>query len=372
MSTYNFSEKSELYVTNGNGNMGYILDVLQVCVMNNSGMSKKAQSRRRKSLGGRITSKIYNSVIVVCGGCYIGTKSEGYYSKYLTQINNLAKENNLKVLFLRGNGDDPSMFDGRTYDLENVAFIPDYSTVITQRHTCLCIGGGVSLERSWMKSKETMTNTKKYFENEAPVFKKDVLNRLVEEHKYNCVITNGSPSLAWPSMTIGEEWIEHDKTLEKDLAEERLVHDKVYVTLMEQKLKLDSWIYTKYNYRNSSTMNGIMFTSISKGDMEQVFSRVILESETADTMSITFDSSLFSRLSRTSVNIAEDQINGELGIQLNDPHLNDIMRDGIHYNEIEDADENDAQRNPFADLVARVGAPVIADAIGYGNNNPWR
>lgn len=288
MAIYNFSDQTELYAMNGNGKISFISDTLQSMFANSPYQSKKARDKRRKNLRVRLNKDIHNCVIIVCGGCYIGTKTEEYYKKYLSQINEIAELNSSKVLFLRGNGDNPSWFDGRTCGFENITFIEDYSVVLTQNNTCLCVGGGVSLERSWMKSRESMTKKQSYFPNEAPVFNKEAIDNIISEHTINSIVTNGSPSLIWPTNSIGNEWMEHDESLKKDISMERHVYDKIYMEFMDHNITLDSWVYTKYKSRYTSFCNDISFVSLGDGDISIVESNRVSK-DSVDKIETTID-----------------------------------------------------------------------------------
>ena len=80
-----------------------------------------------------------DSLIVVCGDCGFGFNKAQYYFDLLGKANELFATTNTHLLFVRGNHDDPSYFDGETINLSNIKAIPDYSIVITSKYNTLCV-----------------------------------------------------------------------------------------------------------------------------------------------------------------------------------------------------------------------------------------
>ena len=70
-----------------------------------------------------------NSVIVVAGDCGFGFNKPQYYHDLFHKYNELFAEVNTTVLFVRGNHDDPTYFDGSVINYSHIKAIPDYSVI---------------------------------------------------------------------------------------------------------------------------------------------------------------------------------------------------------------------------------------------------
>ena len=73
-----------------------------------------------------------NSVIFIAGDCGIGFESKKHYENVYNSIKKILTENNVTILFVRGNHDDPAYFDGKAinfkYMIEKLKKKPTYLT----------------------------------------------------------------------------------------------------------------------------------------------------------------------------------------------------------------------------------------------------
>ena len=101
-----------------------------------------------------------NTAIIVCGDIGFGFHKPEYYRLKLEAINKFCKQSDCRVFFIRGNHDDPEYFDGSNIDksayvtFDCVHAVSDYSCIQVWKdgkvvHTILCVGGGVSIDRTW-------------------------------------------------------------------------------------------------------------------------------------------------------------------------------------------------------------------------------
>lgn len=72
-------------------------------------------------------------------------------SRILKNICSFLKKSNNKLFVIRGNHDDPSYFDNRKID-DEITFLSDYSLLIKDNKRILCVGGGISIDRTLRKS----------------------------------------------------------------------------------------------------------------------------------------------------------------------------------------------------------------------------
>lgn len=235
---------------------------------------------RRRSLHGLgITKNSFaslkkydNSLIVVSGNCGIGVKDLGYYHDIFSKLEEHLAKNNCYVFFIRGNGDDPSIFNECKIDYEHVKTIPDYSVILLKNYNCLCIGGSVSIDKAWKLSQEKEFGKKMYWENESPTYQKDTLKEIIKEYEIGCVISSSSPSFAFPGTNFytPTKWFKKDKSLHKSFVQERKTLDKIYSTIIEKDSKPYVWVYGRFGYGNTAKINDIIFLSLGKYEISDV------------------------------------------------------------------------------------------------------
>lgn len=90
-----------------------------------------------------------DTLIIVAGDCGFGFNKPGYYDTIYQKVSSrLAKANNW-IVFIRGNHDNPAYFDGQQVNYERWKAVPDYSVIKACGHTILCVGGAISIDRTW-------------------------------------------------------------------------------------------------------------------------------------------------------------------------------------------------------------------------------
>lgn len=205
-----------------------------------------------------------DTVIIVDGCNGFGERDLKYYHDKLEMFNNVLADNNTHVLFVRGN-DDPKYFEDALIDLSNIKTIQDYSVVKLSKFNCLCIGGHVSLDRTWRMEQEKRIGRKMYWENENMQYNEDDIDKIIKEYNIACVVTNSSPSFAFPGMNEYKRsvWASNDKTVIKDMADERVIMDKIYNKLVENNKKPYIWAYSRFKNNNQSVINDILFQSLN-------------------------------------------------------------------------------------------------------------
>lgn len=213
-----------------------------------------------------------NSVIIVSGNCGIGTKGIKYYEQLFDKLNKALVADNCFVLFVRGNNDDPSIFNECKIDLSNIKTIPDYSVVILKSFNCLCIGGSVSLDKEWKLSQEETFGKKLFWKNEEPYFDEKTLDEILKKYEIGCVITSTSPSFAFPGTNAfnKSKWVKDNKTIKRTFSNERKILDKIYDKIIDCDTKPYVWIYGRFKQHNHTKVNDIVFDSLASFQFEDV------------------------------------------------------------------------------------------------------
>ena len=202
-----------------------------------------------------------NCVIIVAGDCGFGFNKPQYYHDLFHKYNEIFAEVNTTVLFVRGNHDDPTYFDGSVINYSHIKAIPDYSVVLTKNLSTLCVGGAISVDRFWRKQKEVeinkyKTNTQKklYWDDEAFVYDEEKLMEILNNGiQINSVITHTAPSFAKPNeMDSALGWFKYDNNLKKDLITERKSLDNLHDFLLKHEQKLLFWVYGHFHVFNET------------------------------------------------------------------------------------------------------------------------
>lgn len=204
------------------------------------------------------------TVIIVDGCNGFGERDLKYYHDKLEMFNKVLADNNTHVLFMRGN-DDPKYFEDALIDLSNIKTIQDYSVIKLSKFNCLCIGGRVSLDRTWRMEQEKRVGRKMYWENERMQYNEEDIDKILKEYNIACVVTASCPSFAYPGMNSFKHstWASKDKTVIKDITEERVIMDKIYNKIVENNKKPYVWVYSRFKISNQNMINDILFQSLN-------------------------------------------------------------------------------------------------------------
>lgn len=201
---------------------------------------------------------ISDRLIIVAGDCGFGFNKPNYYLALMERANKKLAEHNVHIIFVRGNHDDPSYFDDNTINYSNIKAVSDYSVIQTQTHNILCIGGAISVDRTWRKQQEAIINKYKtrkkslYWENEAFPLNLDILTEYHEMGiEINGVVTHSSPQSFYPKdKKMPLSWFRVDPHLKEDIHAERNNLEQVYQKLLELECNLDFWLYGHFHEEN--------------------------------------------------------------------------------------------------------------------------
>lgn len=99
---------------------------------------------------------------------------------------------------------------GKAFKHKRFIAIPDYSVINACNHSILCVGGAISIDRTyrleaWSKEQQKrlrFSNTEVvddfspsyYWQSESPTYNKEALMSILSEQKVDIVITHTSPS----------------------------------------------------------------------------------------------------------------------------------------------------------------------------------
>lgn len=217
-----------------------------------------------------VSKVLRDSLVIIAGDCGFGFNKPGYYDDiYQKCSKRLAKANNW-IVFVRGNHDNPAYFDGHQVNEERWKAVPDYSVLKACGHTILCVGGAVTMERTWRESSPyhhfhpiDPFQRDLYWPDEAPVYDQAKLEAISKDHTVDVVITHTAPSFCEPKekRTLWQ-WSAEDVTLHRDVKKERKVMDDIHSFLKENGHPLEHWFYGHFHECWHSDIEGVLYNML--------------------------------------------------------------------------------------------------------------
>ncbi len=211
----------------------------------------------------QITQKnITDCTIIQVGDFGIGFTNRDNDIETLKNLNDFLMGQNITMLAIRGNHDNPDFFNG-DYDLSNLKLLPDYTTMNVDDYNFLFIGGAISVDRT-DRIKENNTNMKYgsrkrcYWEGEDIEYNPQITKNL---KGIDIVVTHTAPDWCWPNNKLGfgkfvEDWAKYDKNLIEDLRFERNQMTNIFLDLYENN-QIKKHFYGHFHKSKLETHNGI-------------------------------------------------------------------------------------------------------------------
>lgn len=217
-----------------------------------------------------VTYDMHDTLLIVAGDCGFGFETKGYYDNIFRRNSGRMNSYNNWIVFVRGNHDNPAYFDGKVFAHKRFLAVPDYSVIDACGHQVLCIGGAISTDRRYRK--EWQKNPKHhidrsyalvpnvYWENEAPVYNKELLGKIGNHYQIDSVVTHSAPSFCELLNKNGlDDWAQQDKSLLSDVAHERMTMDNIYEKLKAMKMPFSKWYYGHFHQSHHESIDGILF-----------------------------------------------------------------------------------------------------------------
>lgn len=151
--------------------------------------------------------QIRDAVVVVAGDCGFGFEQKGYYDNIVHKNAKRMNECNNWIVFIRGNHDNPAYFDGKAFNHKRFLAVPDYAVLKACDHTILCVGGAISIDRSYRRGAWEQNVRRQrggidngpfaknyYWDGEVPVYDPIALENISAKCSIDTVITHTAPS----------------------------------------------------------------------------------------------------------------------------------------------------------------------------------
>ena len=214
-----------------------------------------------------------NTLIVVAGDCGFGFQRPCYYEDMYMRLSGQLEKANNWLMFVRGNHDNPAYFDGHVVNHKRWKAVPDYSVLEACGHTILCVGGAISVDRTYRINEmygmtvvvedDRRLEVAYYWPDEKPVYDEARLEAISEACTIDTIITHTAPSFCEKQSRADiQNWLVKDEELLDDLKEERQAMDRLLSFLKEHHHPVDQWYYGHFHQSWHSEIDGVRYNML--------------------------------------------------------------------------------------------------------------
>jgi predicted phosphodiesterase len=229
-----------------------------------------------------------------CDIIFLGDFGLGFYKlnneiNLLTPVNKECEERNIDLYIIRGNHDNPDYYNSgeNKLKLSHIHPLEDYSIISFKEHNILCIGGAISIDRTYRSSvyarnintyrvkhhcslEEALNNVQQcHWVDEAFKYDKLKIDKINKLHlPIDIICSHAAPSNCYPTLTNNEranEWMENDLNLKNDLTKEREDLRQLLCDLISYKNPVKAWYYGHYHSHNVEDIDGVRYTLLDMG-----------------------------------------------------------------------------------------------------------
>lgn len=223
---------------------------------------------------------VQHACIILAGDCGFGFHHHKYYTgcMYPKALKWLEKNDNI-IVCVRGNHDNPAYFKGKLFYEKRMMCVPDYTIVKGYHHTILCIGGAVSIDRTYRHDLNALRPNGPFYwwQGEEPVLDTDKIREITEAgFRIDTVVTHTCPDFCYPmnkGMTNSTlvHWLQVDPTLKFDLLGERGVMTELYHWLVDEyDHPVKRWMYGHYHASHKAIYDGMICHLLDINEIAQL------------------------------------------------------------------------------------------------------
>lgn len=224
--------------------------------------------------------KVRDALIVVAGDCGFGFERPGYYDYVYERNRKYLSGSNCWLVMVRGNHDNPAYFR-EPYRLRHERFmtVPDYSVLTACGHVILCVGGAVSVDRSWRINSpyyhpfclEDPLARNVYWEDEMPVFDRGKLEEIGASYEIDTVITHSAPLVCDRIVKLGlYSFSVEDEKLLADVEEERETLERLRSYLLKYGHPLRYWFYGHFHQSWHYEIDGVLYNMLDIMEFREI------------------------------------------------------------------------------------------------------
>jgi len=214
------------------------------------------------------TRNVQHACIILAGDCGFGFHRYKYYTEcmYRKALKWLERNDNI-IVCVRGNHDNPAYYEGKLFYEERMMCVPDYTVLKGYHHTVLCVGGAISIDRTYRIDMQSVRpgGPQYWWQDEAPVLVAEKVQEVTDAgYRIDTVVTHTCPEFCYPidkgvTNSTLSHWLLADPTLRFDLLNERRVMTSLYDLLTEEyDHPVKRWIYGHYHASHKDVYNGMV------------------------------------------------------------------------------------------------------------------
>ena len=213
-------------------------------------------------------NNLKNCAVIVAGDFGIGFNDVLKEYKRMDYLNGRLEKYNSTVFVIRGNHDDPNYFNGQlNLNKNHVKFVDDYTVLNINGWNILCVGGAVSVDRTFRK-KYISGEGRDYWANEIFIYDE---NKIDDLDNIDFVVTHTSPDFTYPFTKDGiDYWLKRDEKLKYDVDLERSNATKLYNRLVENKHKIMAWYYGHFHMNRTLEHQNTIFTCLDVNEIKEL------------------------------------------------------------------------------------------------------
>lgn len=200
---------------------------------------------------------IKSSILIQLGDFGIGFPQVDYnlYEETYYGLSLFLLKRNCIMYVIRGNHDNPRYFDGKFEYNDTLKFVKDYDILNIENHNILCIGGGISVDRTYRKK-----YNQGWWKDEIVDYD---LKKVENIKNVDIVVSHSAPSFVYPHLyndpnIVLRHWMDEDKDLWDDVVKERSYLENVYkkLTLFNT---INYWFYGHFHQSNTQLIDKTNF-----------------------------------------------------------------------------------------------------------------
>lgn len=200
--------------------------------------------------------------------------------KNLEATDEMLLETNNTMFVVRGNHDNPVFWDKskglNLPKLHNLHLVDDYELIRVEGQTILCVGGGISIDRTIRKDHTPPS----WWKDEVFVLDHNKLNKAMLNARRNgqnidIVVTHTSPTFTYPlsdNVGIVNDWhgveMSYGVNLKDELRKERLDVTELHDELKhEGKFDIKHWIYGHFHASKREKIDNTEFVCLNVNEL---------------------------------------------------------------------------------------------------------
>jgi hypothetical protein len=222
---------------------------------------------------------IENAHIIQVGDFGVGFAPIEKEKRMIEMYHHLLVKNNVHVWAIRGNHDYKPYFDNDPFGFTNIHLVADYTVLNLAEKNILCVGGAVSVDRTWRYTKkqkqgifeDTNIGVESWWPDELFVLDREKIKDLKD---INIVVTHTCPDYCPPDNTFGfgpfvEGIIREtgDTQLKTDLLFERNQVTELFHLLKVNGNNIDYNYYGHFHKSDTINMYGVKHRLLGVGEL---------------------------------------------------------------------------------------------------------